>query len=247
MTSVIIPAYNCGRYLSYAVKSALYQTYSDIEVIIVVEPSPDNTLKTAKQFADKDNRVRIITNETRLGAANSRNRGIKASHGEFIAFLDADDVWLPKKLEVQLRLLESGKCDICCTAYSFIDEHGSHMGRVYSVPKKITRERMLFENVIGCSSAAFSKKAAANITMNPSFSHEDYVFWLDMLSAGATVMGINRPLMLYRKTTASRSADKFKAARDRFDVYRNHLGLSLADCAKYFSVYAVNAVFKHIQ
>ena len=159
LVSVIIPAYNCVTYLEQAVNSALTQTYSQLEILIIDDCSQDNTLKIVKSLAQKDNRIRVLKNEMNQGTAATRNRGLRESKGDFIAFLDGDDVWHPDKLERQLDLLKQTDAALCYTAYDFINaEGGSLPGQIYHVPEQCSLSRLLRENVIGCSTAIFRFK-----------------------------------------------------------------------------------------
>ncbi|KYG33707.1 glycosyltransferase family 2 protein [Alkalihalobacillus trypoxylicola] len=105
--SVIIPTYNRAEVIMRAINSVLNQTYKDFEMIIIDDGSSDNTEYVVKQIIDS--RVRYIKHHKNLNGAIARNTGIDASRGEFIAFLDSDDEWLPRKLEKQLSILL--KCD----------------------------------------------------------------------------------------------------------------------------------------
>jgi glycosyltransferase involved in cell wall biosynthesis len=126
--SVIIPTYNQARYLSAAVRSVLSQTYGDLELIVVNDGSTDNTRQEVAGFSDS--RVRYIYQENR-GLSAARNTGILASAGEYIALLDSDDVWLPRKLELQVEFLDS--CSetalVYSDAYLFDDQTGDITGK----------------------------------------------------------------------------------------------------------------------
>lgn len=107
--SVIIPTYNRANLLPRAIKSVLNQTYKDFELIIVDDGSTDNTKKVVEEFQKKDPRIKYIWQKNSGGEARPRNMGIRHSKGEYIAFLDSDDEWLPEKLEKQVKLLNGDK------------------------------------------------------------------------------------------------------------------------------------------
>jgi len=245
MISVIIPAYNAEKYLCESVNSALQQTHRDIEIIIIDDKSSDNTLSIASSLADHDRRVKILSNPQNLGVANARNAGIAAATGDYIAFLDADDIWVPDKLAKQLNKLESEKLDLCYTAYGFIDAEGNPFGKLYRVPEKISFAELLKENVIGCSTVLFRRKLSEHTKMRAEYSHEDYVFWLELLRGGAGAGGIDEPLMLYRKTAGGRSFNKFNSAKNRFKIYRDFLGMRIPASVICLVSYAVHGVKKH--
>ena len=243
--SVIIPAYNNENYLILAVESVLTQTYQDFEIIIIDDRSTDNTLRVAIELASKDSRLKVISNPKNLGVVGSRNKGFAAATGEYIAFLDSDDIWLPDKLEKQIELMERNSFDLCYTAYSFIDADGGEFGKTYNVPESTSFSKMLRENVIGCSTVVVRKNLTNDVKMREEYAHEDYVMWLELLRGGARAGGINEPLVLYRKTEQGRSFNKLNAAKGRFYIYRDFLGLSLPKSIFYFAIYAVNGIIKH--
>ncbi len=117
--SVIIPAYNAEGFLERSVRSALAQTESDLEVIVVDDGSIDSTVDTAVRVAEEDRRVRVVRNGRNCGVAMSRNRAITLARGEWIALLDADDTWLPHRLETLLRA--SRGADVVCDDLVFVD------------------------------------------------------------------------------------------------------------------------------
>lgn len=109
LISVVMPAYNAQKYLSIAIESILNQTFKEFELIIINDASSDKTLSIIKSFAKKDSRVKIINNDTRLDIAGSLNKGISAASSEIIARMDADDISLPNRLEVQYKLINDSK------------------------------------------------------------------------------------------------------------------------------------------
>ena len=115
LVSVIIPTYNRKRLLSRAVKSVLNQSYSNLECIIVDDASSDETREVINSF--QDDRIIYFRHEENKGASAARNTGIKKSQGEFIAFLDDDDLWFPEKLNKQLNKIESSNCDFVMCNY----------------------------------------------------------------------------------------------------------------------------------
>jgi teichuronic acid biosynthesis glycosyltransferase TuaG len=106
LVSVVIPAYKCEKYIAEALESAINQTYKNIEIIIVNDCSPDNCESVILEYMEKDKRIRYLKNNENLGVASSRNKGVKASEGEYVAFLDSDDVWSLDKIEKQIKHLQ---------------------------------------------------------------------------------------------------------------------------------------------
>jgi glycosyltransferase involved in cell wall biosynthesis len=129
VVSVVIATYNMARYLPLAVKSALGQTYKSIEVLVVDDGSTDDTAGAIAPFL-ADHRVRYCIQENK-GQAAAKNHGVQKSRGEYIAFLDADDMWAPEKLELQIPVLSRSKnLGVVYSRFAYIDENGEERGLV---------------------------------------------------------------------------------------------------------------------
>jgi teichuronic acid biosynthesis glycosyltransferase TuaG len=243
MISVIIPVYNSAHTLEEAISSAMAQSFKDLEILVLDDGSTDDSRRIARELADLDDRIRLLPNEENRGVETTRNRGLDLARGEWIAFLDADDVWQPDKLEKQMLRLHQTGCTLCYTGYSFIDRDSRAIRQPYEVPEVLTQRRFLAENVIGCSTALFQKPQT--IRMRTGYGHEDYVFWLELLGAGYRATGINENLMRYRVMEASRSGDKKRAAANRWKIYRQFLGMAPCRSAGYFAAYAIRGLIKH--
>lgn len=155
--SVIIPVFRVEKYINAAVKSVLEQTYKEIEIIIVDDDSPDQSVEICKQF--KDSRIKIIRQGNR-GLAGARNTGIRHAQAEYLAFLDGDDIWLPNKLEKHIEHLEnSPNVGVSFSRSALIDEAGNLLG-TYLMPKleDITPACLLCDNPVGNGSSAVIRK-----------------------------------------------------------------------------------------
>ena len=245
LISVVIPAYESASFIEAAVRSALAQTYCPLEIILIVEPSSDATAKIAARLSEDYTRVIPIYNEKRLGTAGSRNLGIDLAKGEYVAFLDADDLWLPEKLERQMEVMQKTDCAVCCTSYVFMSPTGQPMARSYHVAGPINFKDMLRENKIGLSTALLRSDVAKAYQMNGAYFHEDYVYWLSVLRDGHVAYGIDEPLMRYRVSPKSRSNNKFGAARHRWMIYRRFLHINLFESLYYWTCYVVRALRKY--
>ena len=121
--SVVIPAYNAALWLPDALQSVLRQTYTDWEAIVVNDGSTDGTAAVVKSYSEQDGRIRLLTQAANRGPATARNLGLLDARGEYIAFLDADDIWMPTKLEKQLFLLQAQPdCDACYTQFELVND-----------------------------------------------------------------------------------------------------------------------------
>lgn len=241
--SVIIPAYNCAHYISQAIESALRQDVP-LEILVINDCSTDATEDAVKPYL-KDSRVRYYVNEKNLGAAGSRNRGVKLARGEYVAFLDADDWWDDGKLKKQVDLLRNEKSVLCCTARELMRPDGSSMGKVIPVKTPVTYRMMLRQNWINCSSVVLVRTVAEQFPMEHEDSHEDYITWLKILREYGSACAVNEPLLKYRLSQQGKSGSKLKSARMTFKVYR-YMGFGLVKSLAYFCCYAFNGVRKYM-
>ena len=242
LISVIIPAYNCEKYICQAVDSALIQQVS-MEIIIIDDCSTDATGEVLKKYASNP-AVRYIKNEHNLGAAVSRNQGVTLARGKYIAFLDADDWWEPEKLKKQLALMEEKNVVLCSTARMLVNPDSTSMNKIIPVPEEITYRALLKHNCINCSSVLLLKKVALEFPMEHEDSHEDYIMWLKILQKYKTACAINEPLLNYRLSASGKSGSKLKSAKMTFKAYR-YMGFGLFKSLLCFCSYAIHGVLKY--
>lgn len=242
LVSVIIPVYNGADRIGLALDSALAQ-HVPLEVIVIDDCSTDGLDRALAAYRD-DPAVICLKNEVNLGAAQSRNRGVAAARGEYVAFLDADDCWAPGKLEKQLAALRRTGTVLCATARELLTADGEPTGRVIPVKEAITYRELLKHNCINCSSVLLKTEVAREFPMHHEDSHEDYIMWLEILQKYETACGINEPLLKYRLSSTGKSGSKLKSAKMTFKVYR-YMGFGPVKSLLCFCSYAVHGVLKY--
>lgn len=220
LVSIVMPAYNCEKYVVEAVNSVLAQTYQNWELLVLDDGSKDNTLQMINEFRNKDSRIRPLQNEKNMGVSATRNRGIELASGDWIAFLDSDDMWEPSKLEKQLEIAEKKAAEFLFTGSSYINEEGEPYKGIFEVPEIVTYKRVRNQNVVSCSSVLVKKKYFENIKMEKDEMHEDYAVWLRILKLGVTAYGVNEPLLIYRISRNSKSGNKMKTIKMTYKVFR---------------------------
>ena len=245
--SVIMPAYNAGRFLEAAVRSVMAQTMPDWELLIIDDGSSDDSRAIAQALAGEDSRIRFLPNEKNMGVSRTRNRGLELARGAYVALLDSDDIWLPHKLERQLARLEETSADICYCSYAIVDGAGQKCRADYLVPGDTDFEKLLRENVIGCSTVVLSRRIAQDYRFETDFYHEDYVLWLKLLRQGFRAAGCTEVLVHWRLIENSRSFDKRKAAGNRWRIYRDCLHLSPGKSLVVFAAYGAASVKKYFR
>lgn len=245
MVSVIIPVYNAARYLEQTVQSVLKQSFANYEILLVDDGSTDGSKELLFRLQEADDRIRVLVNEENLGVALTRNRAIEESRGTFLAFLDADDLWLPEKLEKQLALAARTGADLLYSSYSFVDQDGQPCGRSFLARPCVDFDSMLLRNEIGCSTAMVRRSALGAHRFLESFYHEDYVLWMELLKDGCIAAGVPEILADYRILPGSRSYRKLRSAHMRWTIYRKALRLPLWKSILSFVAYAVNGLMKY--
>ena len=245
LISVVLPVYNGERTVEASVTSVLDQTYKNIELIVTDDASSDNTAEILRRLAGQDSRIKIITNSVNSGRLRSRIKSAEIAKGEWIAFIDADDLWKPEKLEKQLALRESVGYDLIYTASDFVDENNNKFDWIMHVPVKVGYRKLLKQNIISNSSVLLRKKDYLRYSPSDGNDmHEDFACWLDMLRNGLSAGGIDEPLITYMVSKGSTTGNKIKASSLNLNTYR-YLGLNFFERSFYQSCYAVNGLIKH--
>lgn len=243
-TSVIMPTYNAAVYLEQAITSVLSQTMKDFELIVVDDGSHDNSRRIISDAAELDNRIKPMFLEKNVGSAGARNAGIREAKGRYVAFLDSDDEWLPRKLEYQLAFMNQECAPVAFTAYRRMDEDGHPRG-VVTVPERIGYRDLLTSNWIGMLTAVYDREKVGTRFLPEIRLNHDYALWLDILRDGHKAHGLNEVLARYRVRDGSISRNKLETARYQWRVYRELEKLSLTRSLWYFMHYAYNGFRKN--
>lgn len=243
--SVIIPAYNASKNITETIESVLAQTFTDFEVIVADDGSLDNTVDVVLSLTERDDRVKIYRTEKNQGVSKARNFAISNATGEWIAFLDSDDLWTKDKLEKQISLAEKSNADIVYCSYGIVDENGHPLCRDFIVEPETNYNMMLARSVISCSTAMIKRDHFDKYSFSTDYAHEDYALWMEMLHDGLVAVGITEVLAYYRIYKGTRSANKFKAAKNRWIIYRKHLRMSFFCSCVCILRYSFKAVKKY--
>ena len=244
LVSIITPSYRSEKFISQTIESVLSQTYQNWEMIIVDDVSPDNSNKIIGEYCKKDSRIKLIKLEKNSGPAIARNRAIAEANGRYIAFLDADDLWKPEKLEKQLLFMEKNNLAFTYSSYDLIDEHGNYLG-TFITKKNISYSSMLKTSSVGCLTAIYDTKKLGKVYMPEILKQEDYGLWLRILKKIDSTKGILEPLAIYRIRKNSVSSNKIKTAQYQWKIYREIEKLSFFKSVYYFIHYAYNGVIKY--
>ena len=246
LVSVIMPVFNSSKTLAQSIDSILVQSYSNFEILIVDDFSVDDSWRIISDYMKMDSRVIGIKLSKNVGAAQSRNIGIDKATGRFIAFLDADDYWLPNKLERQIEFAIKKKAAISHTSYKWIDSQGKELSKMVVAKKELTYNQMLDYNYIGCLTAIYDIKIIGGKRFMPDIrKRQDYGLWLRIMREGHKAYGLNEVLAFYRTGVKSLSSNKWDAARYNYKLLREVEGLSTAKSTYHFLRYVFLAINKH--
>ena len=245
--SIITPVYNGQKYLPLTIESVIGQSYTDWEMIIIDDGSVDDSLSIAKAYAEKDSRIRVIS-QANAGSAAARNNGIEQAQGRYIALLDADDLWEKDFLSEQIALLNKKDCVCVYGSYIFIDEEGKPTGKVANPPQHVTYDDMCVMNHIGCLTGLYDSKRHGKIYLRRELGslRDDYAYWLDIVALEGEAWGNQVPLARYRVMSGSTTGKKTKLIGVQYRFYRKYLGLSVPRSLRNLFVWGVSGLKKFL-
>lgn len=245
--SVIMPCYNGQKFIGQSIESVIKQSYKNWELIIVDDCSTDNSFEIVSAYTKACSRIKLIRNKVNSGVAETRNSGIRIASGDFLAFLDSDDLWDPQKIEVQLAFMTTYDHPISHTAYRKIDEIGNVIAAKIPVNTQgVSYNQLLRHNEIGCLTAMYNVKQLGKQYFL-KIGHEDFAYWLHLLKSEQKSYGINQVLGSYRLHGKSVSSNKLVAAKYTWKIYRDIEKLSLSKSIFYFCSYAIKSTLKYMK
>ena len=247
IVSIVTPCYNAAAYIAMTIESVLSQSFSDWEMIIVDDCSSDGTADIIRSYIAKDSRIRYYKTAHPSGSPSlPRNIGIDNAKGKYIAFLDADDVWMPDKLQKELEFLEINGYDLAYSYYEKMDWEGRRHNRIIKTRSTTSYSDLLKSNSIPCLTSIVSKEAVGD-TRFKQIPQEDFCFWLDILKKGYAAHNLCEVTALYREAKTSRSANKLDMFRGYWNVIRNHQNIRLLPAFYYMITYTIMGFAKYLK
>ncbi len=267
--SIIVPVYRAESYITDTIKMVREQTYKNWELILVDDASDDKSAELIRKVIDeasaeaesvntaegvclkaafsKTGQIILISKNKNEGAAAARNTGIGLAQGRYIAFLDADDVWFPNKLEKELAFIKEKEAAFAFTAYEFGDEQAKGLGKVVKVPEELGYKKALTRTVIFTSTVMFDMdRIKKEQILMPAVESEDTAAWWKILRSGYTAYGLNEVLVIYRRPKKSLSSNKFKAMKRIWSLYRKEERLTVPVSAFCFCLWAARATLRRL-
>lgn len=220
LVSIITPTYNCGKYIKETIESVINQTYINWEMIIVDDCSTDNTKDIVNYYQQKYSNIIYKILDKNSGAAIARNTALKMAKGKYIAFLDSDDLWLPEKLEHQIKFMKDNNFYFTYTNYEEIDENSNKLNKLITGPKKITKTGMYNYCWQGCLTVMYNAEKIGLIQIENLPKNNDYAMWLKVIKKTNCYL-LNENLAKYRIRTGSISRNnKLKLIKYHYLLFR---------------------------
>lgn len=227
LVSIITPLYNAQQFIAQTIKSIQSQTYQNWEQIIVDDCSTDISVDIVKELVASDGRIKLITLSRNSGAAHSRNKATEEAQGEYIAFLDADDLWHPEKLSKQIAFMQANNCAVSYTSYIQIDGAGNPLGKRIKALPKLSYKKQHSNNYVGNLTGIYKAAELGKINAPNIRKRQDWALWLEAIKrSNKEALGIQDDLARYRVREGSISANKVNLVKYNFQFYRTYLGYS---------------------
>lgn len=221
--SIIMPNYNCEKFLGETITSVLNQTYQNWELLVVDDCSSDNSVEVISSFCNNDERIKLFVNEKNSGAAASRNWAMREATGKWIAFLDSDDLWLPEKLEKQLAFMVNNGYRFSYTSYEHVDENGEKLHIKVTGPKVLSKRKMFRYCYPGCLTVMYdcSDIGIVQIPDEIANGENDYAIWLKVVKYYKCYY-LSDILSLYRvrNSSLSHKSSKLRLIKNHFKLFR---------------------------
>lgn len=248
LVSIIMPVYNAEKFIEASIESVLKQTYGFWELIMVDDLSKDSSRSIMLSYQKKEPRIKAFLKEKNSGSADSRNRGIEIAKGRYVAFLDSDDLWDPRFLEEQVRLMREEKAAFSFCSYRIVDEEGKEVLKPYMAKrKKITYWHNLLYNRVGLLTAMYDAEALGKMYFDTGLKslRDDYALWLDILKKIPYGVGNPEILASYRVRKGALTSNKKNVILPHFRMLKNREKLGWFAAAFYTGIWGFVAVKKY--
>lgn len=245
LVSIVTPTYNDARHISETLSSVQSQTLTEWEHLVIDDGSSDETIAILEAAALQEPRMRVFRQPENAGPAAARNCGLAAAQGRFIAFVDADDIWLPEKLEKQVAFMQQNDVVFSYTNYIKISEETAEpIGRV-CCPDMVRQRDFRRYNPVGCSTVVYDRHRVGNLLMPMLRKRQDWGLWFRITELGYVGRNVGEILVHYRVRTGSVSSNKIDALRHTWRLYRDVIGMSFAERSCRLVMYAALGVQRY--
>jgi len=234
LVSIIMPTYNCASFIKESVESVLAQTYTNWELIIVDDCSKDNTREVLAPYLAKYPHVHYTCLEKNGGPATARSKALQQVKGDYVAFLDSDDLWTTDKLARQINFMKQHKAPFCATGYALMKEDGTRLNTALIPPEKTNYDKMLrLSCPVGNLTVMYDRRIVGDQQVPAIKKRNDFALWLQVLHKTPICYGMTDILATYRLRTKSVSSNKLKLLPYHWQLYHHIEKLSVLKSAWY--------------
>lgn len=245
LVSVIIPVYNVQKYINRTLESVFAQTYENIEIIMVDDQSNDKSAEIIKEYQKDHPEIVYYLQPKNMGAGYARNKALEIAKGQYVAFLDSDDMWKFDKIEKQIRLLNEKKGAFCFTAIEMIDENDKMIKGKRKVKEEIDYKFLLSNTMIPTSGVVVDRCIKGDFRMHIRRGGQDYATWLMLLKDGTKAYGINEVLVSYRIAGKSLSSNKLNSIKQIWEIQTQDEGIGYCEVVFHILLWCANSVKKY--
>ncbi len=246
LVSVITPVYNVEKYLDRTLQSVFDQTYKDIEIVLVDDQSRDRSAEIIEKYQKAHPEIVYYLQPKNMGAGYARNKALELARGQYVAFLDADDIWKPTKIEKQIKLLKKRHGSFCYTAIEMIDGEDKVIKGKRNVKTEIDYKFLLSNTMIPTSGVLIDRTIKGDFRMHLRRGGQDYATWLKLLRDGTKAYGINEALVGYRIDGESLSSNKLKSIQQIWEIQTQDEGINRIATGWHIIKWCWNSVKKYM-
>jgi len=238
LVSIVTPIFNNEMVIGETIQSVLDQSYTNWELLLVNDASIDKSGIVIKDFLEADSRIKFFDFFENKGAAAARNYGTKMTIGDYIAFIDADDLWEKSKLEIQMKTLIDENIDVCFGSYEMINSESKPLKIKVNAPPILTYKKLLRANYIGNLTGIYNCKKLGKIYTKDLKKRQDWLLWIEALKRSKKpARGIKETIAYYRISDNSLSSNKFNLIKHNFNVYRKGLNFNFLKSCYYLLLF----------
>lgn len=245
LVSVIIPIYNAEKYVQGTLSSVFAQEYKDIEIVLVDDCSTDGSAQIIAELQKEHSEIIYFLQEKNMGAGAARNKALELARGQYVAFLDSDDLWLPGKISRQINLMKSAESPFSYTAIEMMDSKGVTIKEKRNIREACDYKYLLHNTMIATSSVMIDRSVLGDFRMPLRRGGQDYATWLMLLRSGTVARGINEALVRYRVASGSLSSNKFRSIKQVWEIQTQDEKIGKVSAAFHVMCFAFNAFKKY--
>lgn len=246
LVSIILPVFNSEVYIEQCVNSVLNQEYKYWELIIVDDCSTDSSFILCEAYSKMYDNIFLFKQSVNSGAGASRNLGLSFARGDFITFIDSDDLWDSDKLLAQIQFMKLNNCPISFHSYRLVNETGHDCNKIIHAVEKIEYYSYLKNTIIGLSTSMINLQITGKFMFSTMRTRQDTLLWLTFLKRGLFALGMPKVHSSYRVRKDSISSNKFLAAKKVWELYYDNQKLGLFNSIYFFIFYVFNAIKKRL-